>query len=331
MSISSITKKCMETDKPLVSIVMAVYKPNKTWLCEQLESLNRQSYPNIELLVCDDCPDFPTEEKIFSKQITEFPFKFIRNEKNIGSNKTFEKLTALASGKYISYCDQDDIWDPDKVEKMTEVLENTGSPLVCSDLRIIDGSGNKIADSITKIRKRHIFREGNGLAPKLLVSNFVTGCAMMIRSETAKSAIPFAESLVHDQWLAINAALKGKIEVIHTPLISYRQHDSNQTAALKGIIDKSSYYNERLTKYKDRLREYKNRLYFTDMKNVIDELSAFYEARIRYSQKARLKDLKIMLKYKYYARDSVLIESVMKFIPDRVFKIIISLAKKGKI
>ena len=53
---------CMETDKPLISIVMAVYEPNLQWFKEQLESLEAQTYPNLELLVIDDCsPTVPFE------------------------------------------------------------------------------------------------------------------------------------------------------------------------------------------------------------------------------------------------------------------------------
>lgn len=316
---------------PLISIIMAVYKPNEKWFREQLRSLNEQTYPALELLICDDCPEFPVEEKIISENIVNFPFILVRNEKNMGSNKTFERLTELAGGKYISYCDQDDVWHSDKVKKMVSVLERTGSPMVCSDLNIIDGNGKLIADSITKVRKRHVFREGEGLAPQLLVSNFVTGCAMMMRADTAKRAVPFVDSLVHDQWLAICAATEGRIELIRESLIDYRQHEGNQTGILKGVYDKPSYYNERLIKFLPRLDDYKNRLYSGNMKTAVDELDAFYHARIRYSRKMNFKDLKTMLKYKRYSKTGVLVETAMKFIPAPVFKKIVSLAKKGKI
>jgi len=322
----------MRTDDfPLISIVMAVYKPRTDWLVLQLESLDKQTYPNLELLVCDDCPECPVDETLFSEHIKAFPYEITRNEKNLGSNSAFEILTAKARGEYISYCDQDDIWHSDKVQRMFEVLEKTGSPLVCSDMNIIDCDGNKIGNSITEIRKRHIFREGNGLAPGLLVSNFVTGCAMMMRTGIAKGAIPFACSLVHDHWLAINAAINGRIEFIGEPLLDYRQHTNNQTGILKNVTDKDSYYNERLTKYMPRLKDYKNRLYFGQMRKVIDDLSLFYQARIGYSRRMNLKDFKVICKYRKYAPDSVLIETFMKFIPDKLFKAIIILAQRGKI
>lgn len=321
----------MATDNPLISIVMAVYKPDLQWLREQLESLNHQTYPNLELLICDDCPESPVDDKNFSEIIKNFPFQVFRNEKNLGSNKTFEKLTDLAKGKYISYCDQDDIWHSNKIEKMASVLEKTGSPLVCSDRNIIDARGRIIADSITKISRRNVFYEGENLAPKLLVSNFVTGCAMMMKAEVAKKSIPFVDSLYHDQWLAINAALNGRIEVIRESLLDYRQHENNQTGILRGVTDKATYYDERLIKFMPRLEDYKNRLYFGEMKKVIDELEAFYKARIRYSKKVNHGDLKIMIKYKNYASNSVFIEMFMKLIPNWTFKKMISLAKKGVI
>ena len=47
--------ECMGIDKPLISIVMAVYEPNMQWLKELLLSLESQTYPNLELILRDDC------------------------------------------------------------------------------------------------------------------------------------------------------------------------------------------------------------------------------------------------------------------------------------
>lgn len=321
----------MGTDRPLVSILMAVYKPDPRWFKEQLVSLDSQDYGNSELIICDDCPSEPLDEKLVAEYIKNIPYEIVHNENNLGSNKTFERLTKMGRGKYFSYCDQDDIWHPDKVSRMVGVLEKTGSPLVCSDLKIIDGNGKKIADSITEIRKRHVFLEGEGLTGTLLVRNFVTGCAMMIRSEIAKASVPFVDSLVHDHWLAINAALRGRIEVIREPLIDYRQHTGNQTAVLKGITEKQSYYKERLINFMERISDYKIRLYSGDLRSVINELDEFYSARIRYSQRINLRDLRIMKKYRHIAPHSVLLETFMPLMPNFVFKWLLALARKGKI
>ena len=323
-------KKCMEIDKPLVSILLAVYKPNEKWLVEQLISLNEQTYGNLELLIYDDCPEFPVNEEYFKKYITNFNYTLIRGEKNEGSNKAFEELTKLGNGEFFAYCDQDDIWEVDKIKLMVEKFGDVDVTLVCSDLSIIDENGNRTADSINQIRKRHVFKRGYNLAKDLLISNFVTGCAMMVRKEVAQKAIPFEKTLIHDQWIAIIAALEGKIEFINKSLVRYRQHSNNQTGILSGIYDKKSYYEKRIEDFYNRYLSYKIRLGdIEEVKEYINETIVWIEARKRYFKKISVKDLKIIIKYRHFHKVSVLIEIVLPFIPNFIFKYIIKLTQKG--
>lgn len=320
----------MGIGKQLVSVLMAVYKPDIQWLKEQLISVDNQDYPNIELLICDDCPEAYVDEKIVVECVKNIPFKIVRNDKNLGSNKTFERLTEMGSGKYFSYCDQDDVWHSDKVSRMVEVLESTGSPLVCSDLAIIDGEGKRTADSITKVRKRHIFLEGENLAESLLVRNFVSGCAMLIRADIAKKSLPFVDSLVHDHWLAINAALNGRIEVIRETLIEHREHGGNQTGVLQGVNGKSDYFKTRIENMQNRIADYKDRLFKYDrIMQTVDELEKFNEARLRYFYKHRYCDFKIMRKYRNFSKEAVMLETVMPFLPERIIKNIFKIIKIG--
>ncbi|CAG9713299.1 Glycosyl transferase [Clostridium neonatale] len=320
----------MQIDKPLVSILLAVYKPNEKWLIEQLVSLNEQSYNNLELLVYDDCPEHPVNEELFNSNITNFSFKIIRRLENKGSNIAFEELTRVGNGEYFAYCDQDDIWEKDKISLMMEKFDEEYVTLVCSDLSIIDENSKKTHESIRDIRKRIIYKSGYGLAKDLLISNFVTGCAMIVRKDIAIKAIPFLDELVHDQWIAIIAALNGKIEFIDKQLIRYRQHSNNQTGILKDVYDKKSYYERRIDDFYDRYIAYKQRLAsFEELRNYIENSIKWIEARKSYSNKVSLKDLKIMIKYRNFHKVSILIEIVLPFIPNFIFKYIIKLAQKG--
>ena len=115
----------MGTDKPLISILMAVYEPRIDWLREQLVSLNEQTYPNLRLYIRDDCSPTVSYEQIQScvqDCITHFPYTITRSEKNLGSNGTFELLTREAEGVLFAYCDQDDVWLPEKLEVLEIVL-----------------------------------------------------------------------------------------------------------------------------------------------------------------------------------------------------------------
>jgi glycosyltransferase involved in cell wall biosynthesis len=171
-------RECTATDKPLVTIVMAVCNPRMDWFKEQLVSLNNQSYENLELLAIDDCSSeisFDEISETIKACITNIPYKLSRNSENLGSTKTFEKLTALAGGDYIAYCDQDDIWYSDKIETLLGCFINENVNLAFSDVQIIDESGIITADSITEFRTRHKLYEGRGLSGKLIIQNFVNG------------------------------------------------------------------------------------------------------------------------------------------------------------
>ena len=89
---------------------MAVYEPE--YAVAQgaaFLSLEAQTYPNLELIIRDDCsPTVPFEQicECAATCIRSFPYEISRNERNVGSNQTFEWLTQQARGEYIAYCDQ---------------------------------------------------------------------------------------------------------------------------------------------------------------------------------------------------------------------------------
>ena len=163
---------------------MAVYEPRMDWLREQLMSLNAQTYPNLRLYIRDDCsPTVPYEQiqTCVREYITRFPYIITRNGKNLGSNGTFELLTQEADGELFAYCDQDDVWLPEKLTVLQEAMERERATLVCSDMYIIDGDGKQVADSITKVRRHHVFRSGRDLPEGQLTNNIVTGCKMLVQ------------------------------------------------------------------------------------------------------------------------------------------------------
>ena len=207
-----------------VTILMATYNPSLPWLAEQLKSLNVQTYQDLSLVVLDDCsPDVPLAQikDAVNTSITAFDFEIHQNPKNLGSCKTFERLTDIADGDYFAYCDQDDIWESDKIETLMSAIEED-TPLIYADLSIIDENGIKTHDSLRDIRKRLKHRQGYGLAKTILFRNFVTGCTMIVKAETAKQSIPFVSEMIGDHHLALYAASKGKIQYVDLPLVRYR-------------------------------------------------------------------------------------------------------------
>lgn len=315
-------------DLPLVSIVMAVYHPREDWLTEQLTSLNRQTYPNLALFICDDGPDQPVNPALFQKYITAFRWHLVRNQQNQGSNKTFERLTAMANGEYIAYCDQDDIWEDNKIELLVQKIKETDAELCCSDLSIIDENGRFIADSLTKVRKRHMFLEGADLAPKLAVRNFVTGCAMVIKADTAKAAIPFEEYMVHDHWLALYSALQGEIVFEPTATVRYRQHRENQTSVLAGVSTKEDYYRVKIEGLYKRLCSLRQRFAAAqELSDILDKTILWAQVRKEHYERPRINTAKFLWENRNFDKNTTLFEILLPLMPRFLFDKIVSLLK----
>ena len=298
----------MGTDKPLISILMAVYEPRLDWLREQLMSLNDQTYPNLRLYIRDDCsPTVPYEQiqSCVRDCITRFPYVITRNEENLGSNGTFELLTEEADGELFAYCDQDDVWLPEKLTVLQEAMERERAVLAYSDVSAVDDEGKLLARSLRELRPRLTYLEGSDLAPKLFFRNCVAGCAMLVNSNIAKRAIPFPRQTVCDHWIALLAATEGTVAFVPDQLVRYRQHKHNQTGVLAGVSDKQSYLRYKVAPLEERLTCY--RQYTVPQ----EEIEAFARARI---------DGRIIMiwKYRALAPHEAEFEIAAHLLPDRL-------------
>ena len=267
----------MGTDKPLISILMAVYEPRMDWLREQLMSLNDQTYPNLRLYIRDDCsPTVPYEQiqSCVRDCITRFPYVITRNEKNLGSNATFELLSKEAEGDLFAYCDQDDVWLPEKLTVLQAAMERERAVLAYSDVSAVDDEGKLLARSLRELRPRLTYLEGSDLAPKLFFRNCVAGCAMLVNSNIAERAIPFPRQTVCDHWIALLAATEGTVAFVPDQLVRYRQHKRNQTGVLAGVSDKQSYLRYKVAPLEERLTCYRQHTV------PQEEIEAFARARI---------------------------------------------------
>lgn len=322
----------METDKPQISILMAVYEPRMDWLRLQLQSLNDQTYPNLRLYIRDDCsPTVPFEriQSCVRDCISAFSYELVRNERNLGSNGTFERLTQEAEGALFAYCDQDDIWLPEKLTVLEAALSgDRGALLACSDMEIIDGEGRHVADSITKVRRHHRFRSGENLAPGLLFSNFVSGCTLLVRAEEARAAVPFCPFMVHDQYLALWCAARGSLLSLSRPLIRYRIHGGNQTGMMAGVTDKASYERVRIQAALDKLLWLRE--FFPgspQLQATIGEGIVWLQARKRHW--ARQGGGAALFRYRRFSPLTSLFEEVAPWLPEPVFLWVIGLKRKN--
>src|ERR1035438_3501558 len=102
-------------DTPLVSVVTCSYN-NSKYIIETLDSIKNQTYPNIEIVIVEDCSTDNSAELINEWLLTyKGLYKFIRHEVNMGGSIPANVGLASSSGKYYSAIDTDDMMLPEKI------------------------------------------------------------------------------------------------------------------------------------------------------------------------------------------------------------------------
>lgn len=239
----------------MLNILLATYN-GELYLNDQLESIKVQTNQDFIILSRDDMSLDSTIDILKFHGI-----KQIESKKNLGAKQSFAELLDYAventESKYFMFCDQDDVWNHDKIEKtymkmrMLEEQYGKNTPLlVHSNLTVVDKFLNVLALSFLKYQ--HIDPSKDSLN-RLLLHNIVTGCTMMINRALAEKVKSMPkEAIMHDWWIAMVASAFGKIAYIDEPLMLYRQHGSNDTGAKKygfGYVLKKLFQKPSLEKY----------------------------------------------------------------------------------
>jgi glycosyltransferase involved in cell wall biosynthesis len=108
--------------RPLVSVVVPTYdRPDR--LRRALESVAAQTYPEVELLVVDDCSPTPLEPVVAGVDLTGLAgVTYLRNEENLGGSATRNRGIRAAIGEYVAFLDDDDEWKPTKLARQVETF-----------------------------------------------------------------------------------------------------------------------------------------------------------------------------------------------------------------
>lgn len=281
-----------------ISILLSTYNGEK-YLKAQLDSLFSQSYKNFKLIARDDGSSDKTLEILKYYDIELLP-----SNENLGVKRSFETLLKYAFGnsdaKYFMFCDQDDIWNQDKIEltlqkmyEMEKLYKNTPI-LVHTDLEIVDENLHTINPSFMKLQNLH---EKKNRLNNLLIQNTITGCTVMINKDLAKLCLPMpSNAIVHDWWIGLVASYFGKIGYLPQSTIKYRQHSQN-TIGAKGFdisfilknFQKKQTLDKNISQAKDFLQIFNDKL-DKDTKFMLEDF-------VNLTNKSFFQKRNILLKY----------------------------------
>ena len=207
-----------------IAVLLSTYNGHK-YLDKQMESIaNQTTRENLTLYIRDDGSEDNTFD-IIDKWKNKINIVLYR-EQNAGPAMSFWKLLMKTEIKadYYAFCDQDDIWDEDKLEKGIEKLNDKVQLYACN-CRIID-ENDKV------IREKRVSNIPDMNIQRLFISGCTQGCSMIFTERLCSYIRSFNIKCVpmHDIILMLYAKYSGEIYWDEDPHFGYRVHSNNVVA-----------------------------------------------------------------------------------------------------
>lgn len=220
-----------------VSIAMCTYN-GAGFLQQQLDSLVNQTRKPDEIIICDDCSKDQSVEiaQNFAKQHPDITIRVVQNPQNLGYVKNFEKAISLCTQDIIFLCDQDDLWQPEKIENMVAVFDaEPAVGLVLHDFCWIDERNQPYPGPIDtygpqKLSAAQLPQEIKDNSINVFMQPYPRawcGCMMAYRRSFNEVVLPIFPGKGHDDWILKVLAPITETRFLASPLVHYRMHQQN--------------------------------------------------------------------------------------------------------
>lgn len=232
---------------PSLSVVLATYNGAK-YLPAQLESLWKQTFYDFIVLVRDDGSSDTTRD-ILQAAAGKWGDRLqilSDSDQRLGPSRSFSRLMECTTTPYVAFCDQDDYWLPEKLERLVaairriEGFDGATAALACSDVVVADSNLQALQPSYFA---KHNFSvvDGRDLGlNRLIFRNYAIGATTIVNRRLIRECgtIP-DKAVMHDWWLALLATCIGEVAVINQPLMLYRQHGTNAVGSQTHRVPRS--------------------------------------------------------------------------------------------
>ena len=223
--------------KEKVQVLLSTYN-GETYILEQITSIWNQTYSSIQLLVRDDGSIDNTVD-ILKQVLSREPHRTtILKGENVGVIHSFFELLKYSDDQaaYYCFCDQDDVWLPDKVDRAVRKLSQINQPaMYFSSTQLADDVLNPI-----KIWPSPPVRQPSFY--NALFQNISVGATVVINKEARDlllcKSIDYRNLQMHDWWVYVCISAFGEVVYDPEPTILYRQHGSNVVGGDQTLIQK---------------------------------------------------------------------------------------------
>lgn len=207
---------------PMVSVVMPAYNAEK-YIKETIESVQKQTVSNWELIIVDDCSSDQTRMIIQEIQKKDERIKLLVNAVNLGVAKTRNRGFDECKGQYVALLDSDDLWREDKLEKQLKVYEETEADIVYCSYALIDEDGGKSCNDFIVPEKADY---------ELMLTKSVISCSTAMFKREVIEKYHFTEDYYHEDYVLWLTMLRDGLEARGTSevLADYRQIENSRAA-----------------------------------------------------------------------------------------------------
>ena len=203
-----------------VSIIMAAYNAEKT-ISVAINSVLKQTYPNWELLVINDCSKDGTAEMV--NAFSDPRIRLLKNENNFGVSISRKRGMEEANGEWIAVLDSDDAWAPDKLEKQIRLAEETGAELIFTGSAFMDEEGNPINWQL-HVPATLSYRS-------LLKQNLVSNSSVLVKTDLYRKHYAIGDEMHEDYAIWLGITREGKTAYgIDEPLLIYRVANTSKSS-----------------------------------------------------------------------------------------------------
>lgn len=270
----------MKKEEKLVAICMSTYNGEK-YLEEQLESLFNQTYSNIKIYVRDDGSVDKTKE-ILEKYKDKIII--VDSKENLGVTKSFMNLLTIdEDADYYAFCDQDDVWLPNKIEMAVEKLKKSKKEIPTMYFTDYD----YYDENMNYINRSAINKNGPSFK-NALVECISLGMNMVINRSLRDILVEnkMEKAMYHDWIIYLIASSIGNIIYDRQVSVKYRRHGNNVSSANQNFIQFQIW----------RIKQIFKKYYFKQVKEQLIEFENIYKEHLKIEDK---KVLSLFTKKKY--------------------------------
>ena len=230
----------------MIDILLATFNGER-YLSEQIDSILYQTFDDWNLLISDDGSSDETLDIIRHYESIDERVHCINWKQRLGGAcPNFMFLLRNSTSPYCMFCDQDDVWLPNKIEdsvaemQRLESIASENEPiLVFTDMAVVDKNLAILNPSF----EAHASIDPKSTSLSSVLSNpIAAGCTMLLNAPLRDLVLqtPSGQAMdMHDWWITLVAAAFGTIGHVDSQTNLYRQHDSNEFGAIEKTYLKS--------------------------------------------------------------------------------------------